>query len=60
MGVILCRSSEASLIPNYIPGYELKRRRNLAAVILEQNPRDEDGRRPSPGGGEGVLICCLP
>ena len=44
MGVISCRSREASLIPNYI---RLKRRRNDTTVMLE--PKGGDAKSMSPG-----------
>ena len=49
MGVIACRSREASLTPNYIPGtwYELMRRRNVTGVILD--PKGGDAGSASPG-----------
>ena len=39
--------------PNLYTRYELKRRRNVAAVILEQNPGD--GRKPSPGWEKSLI-----
>ena len=52
MGVISCRSREASLIRKL---YRLKRRRYVTAVISEQNPGDR--RIPSPGWEKSLYSC---
>ena len=51
MGVISCRSREASLIPDYI---QLMRRRNVTGVILD--PNDGDAGSVSLGVGKSLRI----
>ena len=48
MGVISCRSCEASLIPNCV-----RVEQNVTAVALEQNPGD--GIRMSPGWEKSLI-----